>query len=146
MLRDPDVITLQKQHSALLLQLSQLKRQLDTAEQAVKLSKSNQDEALQALVTKWKYTSREAAEEVFRGAKEKINRMGGVGAWRERSNRKPQGWDDEEEVNQEELTEEQKEAFEVMREEAAEEARIYGSVEKEEQGNDDDVVYPFQVW
>ena len=36
------------------------------------------------LVEKWRDTSRAAAEEVFAGTRDRINRMGGVGAWNER--------------------------------------------------------------
>ena len=43
--------------------------------------------------------SRAAAEEVFAGVRDKVNRMGGVGAWRERERGKREwrGWGDEEE-------------------------------------------------
>lgn len=42
--------------------------------------------------------SRSAAEEVYKGVRDKVNRMGGVGAWRERERRRGEwrgGWDEE---------------------------------------------------
>lgn len=36
------------------------------------------------MVGKWRDASRAAAEELFVGAREKVDRMGGVGAWNER--------------------------------------------------------------
>ena len=123
---DPEFVALQKQHSALLSQLSSFRQQLDIAQQAVKLTQSKQDIELQNLITKWKSTSRDAAEEVFRNARDKINRMGGVGAWRERTNKKPEGWDDGEEIDLAGLTDEQKEEVEFRKQEMAEEAEKYG--------------------
>ena len=137
---DPTVVALRKRHSALLMQLSKYKQQLDTVEQALQVLKHNKDEELQTLVAKWKNTSREVAEEVFKEAKEKINRMGGVGAWRERSTSRPSGWEEQEQFEQQDLTDEQKEEIDFMKQEMAEETRKYGLQEKEEQINDDDVI------
>jgi len=48
-----------------------------------------------ALITKWKGASREAAEEVFGDVRDRVNRMGGVGAWRAEGMRREEwrgGW------------------------------------------------------
>lgn len=39
---------------------------------------------MRELIEKWRGVSREAAEELFVGARDKVNRMGGVGVWKER--------------------------------------------------------------
>lgn len=41
-----------------------------------------------ALIAKWKAASREAAEEVFGDVRDRVNRMGGVGAWRAEGRRR----------------------------------------------------------
>jgi len=55
------------------------------------------------LIRKWKGASREAAEEVYRDVRERVNRMGGVRGWRERERERRRGmeefmrgWDGEE--------------------------------------------------
>ena len=84
--------------------------------------------------------SREAAEELFRSAKDRVNRMGGVGAWRERNNNKPQGWaeDEEETINEDDLTdeqkvlmEEQKDLIEEQKEAMEAEMKKYGPAKTE---------------
>lgn len=52
---------------------------------------------MEALIVKWRSASRAAAEEVFAGARDKVNKMGGVGAMRDREKQKTEvawGWDD----------------------------------------------------
>ena len=44
------------------------------------------------MIKKWKGASKEAAEEVFRGVRDRVNRMGGVKAWREAERRKREGF------------------------------------------------------
>lgn len=89
---------------------------------------------------------------MFRGAKDRVNRMGGVGAWRERSRKqKPGGWDDEDgsrDVNLEKLTQEQREQLEMQREELEAERKRYGESDerarKEDvEERDDDVSFSF---
>ena len=144
---DPVYLSLQKEHSALLLQLSKLRQSLDVAQQAVKIQSSNQDAELEVLIAKWKLVSREAAEEIFRGAKERVNRMGGVGAWREKSRQRPQGWDEDEAADQEDLTEEQKEQIEIQREEMQAEIDKYGLHKKEEAvEKEDEVCWISSFW
>jgi Swi5-dependent recombination DNA repair protein 1 len=142
--KTPQEITLQKHHSALLLQLTKLRQSLETAQQALKITSSTTDAKLESLISKWKLASREAAEEVFRGAKDRVNGMGGMGAWRERSRKKPEGWgDDEQDGGVGELSEEQREDREIQRDELEAERRKYGSgkveVMVEERDDDDDV-------
>lgn len=108
------------------MQLSKLRQSLDTVRQALKIESSDQDAELEVLINKWKHASRDAAEEVFRGAKDRVNKMGGVGAWRERSQKKPDGWNDDEPVGDDELTKDQKEQREIQREEMQAEIDKYG--------------------
>jgi hypothetical protein len=79
-----------------------LRRDLDTVTQAVKIEQTGQDTELEALVVKWRAASREAAEELFVSARDKVNRMGGVGVWKEKTKnakmRQARGWEEEEET------------------------------------------------
>jgi hypothetical protein len=129
---DPEYLSLQKQHSALVLQLSKLRQALDTAQQALKIQSSNTDVELELVIGKWQRISREAAEELFASAKDRVNRMGGVGAWRERNQKQTQRWDEEEPVNQDALTDEQKDLIEEQKEEREAMNQKYG-IEKVEQ-------------
>ncbi|SLM33613.1 hypothetical protein LPUS_02138 [Lasallia pustulata] len=98
LLRDPHLNSLQKQHSALVSTLSTLRAELDTYIQALKIETSGKDAELEALIAKWKSASRAAAEEIFGGVKDRVNRMGGVGAWRERereAKKRFSAWDEE---------------------------------------------------
>ena len=93
-----ELLNLQKQHTRLLNQLSAARSHLETSNQATKIESSNRDLELEALIFKWRAASRAAAEEVFGGARDKVNKMGGVGAMRDRerqSKEKAWGWDDE---------------------------------------------------
>ena len=93
-----ELLNLQKQHTRLLNQLSAARSHLETSNQALKIESSNRDLELEALIFKWRTASRAAAEGVFGGARDKVNKMGGVGAMRDRerqSKEKAWGWDDE---------------------------------------------------
>lgn len=138
--KDPQFFALQKQHSALLLQLSKLRQTLETAQQAVQIESSSTDAELETLITKWRLASREAAEEVFRGAKDRVNRMGGVGAWREQSRKKPQGWDEDPQLDLEDLSEEQREQLEIQKEDWEADRRKYAPEKAEEVAERDDDV------
>lgn len=61
-----------------------LKQDLDTARQALKIEEKKKGEELEGLIGKWKGAGRLAAEELYVGARQRVDRMGGVGAWRER--------------------------------------------------------------
>ena len=100
---------------------------------------------LEYLISKWKTASHEAAEELFRGARDRVNKMGGVGAWRERTKKQSRGgWCDEnldrEETNEDgsEITEAQKEARAIMLEEMKSEMEKYGEKEEEVEEEKDD--------
>ncbi|KAL5042813.1 hypothetical protein BDW71DRAFT_200255 [Aspergillus fruticulosus] len=95
-LSDPEIANLQRQQRELQSHLSSLRCNLDTVQQALRIESSNRDEELEALIVKWKKVSQDAAEEVFTGAQERISRMGGVKAWRERMNDNDSRWEQEE--------------------------------------------------
>ena len=138
---DPNLHALEKEHSALLSQLSNLRQSLDTAQQALQIASSSTDIELETLITKWKHASREAAEEVFRGAKDRVNGMGGMGAWQERSRKRPKGWDDEDpQPDLRNLSEEQREEMKMRKEEWETERRRYDSENAEEVIEDEDDV------
>ncbi|KAJ9235182.1 hypothetical protein DTO166G5_4731 [Paecilomyces variotii] len=91
---DPAVSALQKQHTALQARLSALRAELDTTQQALRIESSSRDEELEALILKWRAASQDAAEELFASARDKVFRMGGVRAWKERAKKSRERWDD----------------------------------------------------
>ncbi|OGM49994.1 DNA repair protein Dds20/Sfr1 [Aspergillus bombycis] len=93
---DPVILDLQKQERALQSRLAILRSELDTAQQALQLESSTKDADLQSLITKWRSVSQNAAEEVFSGAQERVARMGGMKAWRERIKNNNAQWEQEE--------------------------------------------------
>ncbi|KAF7177933.1 hypothetical protein CNMCM7691_006419 [Aspergillus felis] len=86
---------LQKEQRALQSRLSALRSELDTVQQALRIESSTKDAELEALILKWKTVSQEAAEEVFEGARERVSRMGGMKAWRERMQSDSARWEQE---------------------------------------------------
>ncbi|KIW08963.1 uncharacterized protein PV09_00874 [Verruconis gallopava] len=60
------------------------RQDVDTLDQALRLTGSNKDAELDELTAKWRKAAREAAELVFSEVRDKVFRMGGVRAWRER--------------------------------------------------------------
>ncbi|RHZ45300.1 putative DNA repair protein Dds20/Mei5 [Aspergillus thermomutatus] len=95
-LADPVISELQKEQRALQCRLSALRSELDTVQQALRIESSTKDAELEALILKWKTVSQEAAEEVFEGARERVSRMGGMKAWRERMQSDSARWEQEE--------------------------------------------------
>ncbi|KAL8785029.1 MAG: hypothetical protein Q9213_003622 [Squamulea squamosa] len=91
-----DLDKLQKHHTNLLNALSSLRARLETTNQALEIEASDTDAELETLIKKWRGVSREAAEEVFVGMKEKVDGMGGWKKWRSREVEGARGWDDEE--------------------------------------------------
>ena len=88
---------LQKHHTHLLNHLSASRASLETSNQALKVEESDRDADLEGLIAKWRLASRAAAEEVFAKARDKVNKMGGVGAMRDREKMRTEtawGWDD----------------------------------------------------
>jgi len=84
--------------------------------QAQTLATSTKDDDLVILVDKWRTASRAAAEELFGSTRDRVNRMGGVGAWKERekeSKERQMQWDKEEQEAERERMEEAKENGEV---------------------------------
>ena len=145
---DPDILALERQHSTLLSTLNALRTDLDTHAQALKIETSGKDVELERLIGVWKTASRLAAEELFGGVKDRVNRMGGVGAWRERERNKNKGfgggWEEvEKRDGSREDEEENEEDRGMLREEM--EGRVDVDVREEaaaevvEEGDDDDV-------
>lgn len=76
--------TAQRHTTSLSTTIAATKRDIDALKQAISLSTSNTDPELEELIYKWRSAARGAAEEVFSSCRDKVNSMGGVGAWRER--------------------------------------------------------------
>lgn len=87
--------------------------------QAQSLATSTKDDDLVILIDRWRTASRAAAEELFGSTRDRVNRMGGVGAWRERekeSRDRQKNWDLEEREAERERMEEARENGEVSEE------------------------------
>ena len=147
---DPQFLALQKQHSALHLQIRQLRQSLETAQQALKLESSPTTTTnLESLIHKWKLASREAAEEVFHTAKERVDCMGGMEAWHKQSRHEPSFWHDSAAAQQsdrdKEWSDEQREELEIQKQDWETERRKYApeqeKVADEVNGTADDVSY-----
>jgi Swi5-dependent recombination DNA repair protein 1 len=103
---DPEILALQKQQRAIQSRLAALRSELDNANQALKLESSHKDTELEALIVKWRLASQNAADEAFTGAQERVIRMGGMAAWKERSKRDATRWEFDEERNEREHVDE----------------------------------------
>ncbi|MCJ1281146.1 hypothetical protein MMC26_000464 [Xylographa opegraphella] len=123
--RNPSLPPLQTHHTTLAHTHTHLLSTLDTHTQALKIESSAQDAELARLTTLWRLAARQAAEELFAGVRDRVNRMGGVGAWRQREREGRErwgggggGWDDggEKRGGGEQEGEEEEEGVEERRE------------------------------
>lgn len=89
---DEETSSLLLEKESLQTQVTNLRAILDGANQALRIQGSGKDTELEALIIKWRFISQAAADEVFIGAKERVDRMGGVTAWRQRSMRDSSQW------------------------------------------------------
>ena len=85
---DPAEQALQKDITAIELQIKAVRNDIDLLNQAAKYSSDATDHDLEELAMKWKLASQSAAEEIFGTVKERVNRMGGVQAWRDSEKQK----------------------------------------------------------
>ncbi|KAG9188058.1 hypothetical protein G6011_01981 [Alternaria panax] len=100
-------------------EIMQLRNEIQMLTQAQTLATSTKDDDLVVLVDKWRTASRAAAEELFGSTRDRVNRMGGVGAWKERekeSKERQMQWDKEEMEAEREKMEEAKESGDVSEE------------------------------
>lgn len=91
-LADRELLDLQKQQRFLQSRLVTLQNDLDNARQALRIESASRDAELEGLIIKWRLVSQEAADEVFAGALERVSRVGGMAAWRERSKQDAARW------------------------------------------------------
>lgn len=80
--------TAQRQVTALELRIRSVRNELDVLQQAASILSSSKATELEALAEKWRRASQDTAEELFGGVKERVNRMGGVAAWKETEKKK----------------------------------------------------------
>jgi Swi5-dependent recombination DNA repair protein 1 len=132
---------------ALTREIMQLRNEMQILSQAHALATSTKDDDLVVLIDKWRTVSRTVAEEIFATTRDKVNRMGGVGAWKAREKEgeeRRQQWDREEREAEREKMEEARESGE-MGDEAydkyAEMAEEHGEEKQKEtfKAADDDV-------
>lgn len=82
-LTTPTSISTTSSPTALHQHLLTLRAQLDTLKQAQRILSQQKASELASLRDKWRIATRAAAEELYANVKERVNRMGGVSAWRE---------------------------------------------------------------
>lgn len=95
--RNPEIAAAQRLRASLQRHLMELQSEVHTHRQALRIEEMDKINELHELIEKWRLAAREAAEEVFAGAKERVCRMGGVKAWKEKNEKKDEwnsGWDD----------------------------------------------------
>ena len=85
---DPAEQAMQKEITSLELQIKAVRNDIDALNQAAKYTSDSTDNDLKELAVKWKLASQAAAEEIFGSVKERVNRMGGVEAWRDSEKQK----------------------------------------------------------
>ncbi|KAJ5945182.1 hypothetical protein N7516_005350 [Penicillium verrucosum] len=96
-------------HREIKSKVDALIEELEIATQALNLETNPKYIEIPTLVTKWRLASQDAADEVFAGAKERVNRMGGMAAWKEQSKRDATRWDFDEESREREHVDEEEE-------------------------------------
>lgn len=123
-----------------------LRADINTLTQAIALLSSPADRELDALAAKWRGVAQAAAEELFATSRDRVNRMGGVGAWREREREQREWrrrWDREEAMAGQgggRAGGEEREGFEDAWDGGGEgEGDSGGAGEEEPRGSDDDV-------
>ena len=97
---DPEILEVQKQYREIKSKVDALKEELEIATQALNLETNSRYIEIPTLITKWRLASQDAADEVFVGAKERFDRMGGMAAWRERPKRDSTHWEFDEETRE----------------------------------------------
>ncbi|KAF1914413.1 hypothetical protein BDU57DRAFT_588730 [Ampelomyces quisqualis] len=101
---------------ALTREIMQLRNEMQILSQAHTLATTTKDDDLVLLIDKWRTVSRTVAEELFATTRDKVNRMGGVGAWKARekeSKDRQLQWDKEERAAEREKMEEARENGEI---------------------------------
>jgi Swi5-dependent recombination DNA repair protein 1 len=132
---------------ALTREIMQLRNEMQILSQAHTLATSTKDDDLVVLIDKWRTVSRTVAEEIFATTRDKVNGMGGVGAWKAREKEgeeRRQQWDREEREAEREKMEEARKNGELGDEaydKYAEMAEENGETKEEEtfKAADDDV-------
>ncbi|EMD87022.1 hypothetical protein COCC4DRAFT_198654 [Bipolaris maydis ATCC 48331] len=117
-------------------EIMQLRNEIQMLTQAQTLATSSKDDDLIALIEKWRTASRAAAEELFGITRDRVNRMGGVGAWQEREKEAKQRqmkWDQEELEAERERMRKARENGEIPQEEYDRFAEMEGEREVEEE-------------
>ncbi|QDS70962.1 hypothetical protein FKW77_007242 [Venturia effusa] len=120
-------LLLTRQNRTLETAILRQKQDLDTLKQALAVLSSPKSQELENLAEKWRAASRLAAEELFAGARDKVNKMGGVGAWRERENERAnfgKQWDEPPPTNDDDDDDDDEESSEEEEDEEEGDERV----------------------
>jgi len=91
-LKNPAIAEEEAKQRALSRAIASCRQDIDTLRQATSIIQKDSDDTLEELVIKWRAAARQAAEEVFASSRDRVNRMGGVGAWKERETERMGFW------------------------------------------------------
>lgn len=127
---DDDIDALYKRYLDLSRQLTHLRQSLDAAQQAVNILQNDQETSVQALIDRWKGVVRDAADDLFDDAKERVERDGGLSRSRRRSSGE---FPNDAPV----LAAEEQEMLLMQQEEDRAQALKYGLIESVEPAEDD---------
>ncbi|KAF2119289.1 hypothetical protein BDV96DRAFT_486572 [Lophiotrema nucula] len=83
-LATPSRAAAKKPSPSITREIVQLRSDIQILSQAHALVTTTEDADLEILIGRWRTASRAAAEELFAGTRDRVNRMGGVAAWRDR--------------------------------------------------------------
>lgn len=137
--KDPEYAAAVAKSAVLNSDLRSLQQDIDTIIQATQLLKSGQDDRLELLVDKWRSASQGAADDVYARVRERVQRMGGVQAWRQGERDRMKDWGADEEAESAQLVRD--EDYEEYQQAKKEKERR----EKEEQLNDQEEEYTMDM-
>lgn len=127
-----DANTLQQQYRSISRQVTQMRQSLDTVQQAVNILQTDQKKTIETLIEKWTTVVRDAADELYIEAKERVESDGGLGRPRRRS------YGDAFQEGEPHMTAEQQEMLQEQQDEDRAQALKYGLIESVEPADHDD--------
>lgn len=131
---DLEHATLSKQRRDLALHLRNLSAAFDATAQALKIMRAKQSNDLETSINRWQAVARDVAEHLFMAVKDHVNDTGSVAVYHEKHDapmESPQ-WRLGTEIDTSQVTDEQKEQFEVAQEEIRAEAEKYDLYEPQQ--------------
>ncbi|KAG5218602.1 putative DNA repair protein Dds20/Mei5 [Trichophyton interdigitale] len=134
------ISALQREMGSLQLRLARQREEIDTLDQAINILDRGKLGELEILIQRWRSVSRDAAEDLFVSAKDKVNRMGGVRVYNEKIRKRKMrqqewgGWDDKQDENDDE---DEELGSDIEREKERRKAELEEMISLQEKGEDE---------